>query len=65
MYDEEKLIEEVKAKVEELGEWFLDWGICTDEYKNCQTRAFASNLAARMKSEGYDFYIGRMGYNIN
>lgn len=61
-YDKEELYKRVKEEIGECGEWYLDWGISSDIYKNCPTRGFADDIARRLKTEGYDIYIGRMGY---
>lgn len=31
-------------------------------YKNCPIQDFANDIARRLKAEGYDIYIDRMGY---
>lgn len=62
MYNKEELIKQVKAEIGDCGSWYLDWGIASDIYKNCPTRGFADDVAGRLRADGYDIYIDRMGY---
>lgn len=60
-FDKEAFIAVVKEEVAKNGEWYIDWGICTDIYKNCPTQSVADYVARRLQRDGYNVFLNRCG----